>query len=357
MVLTGLKLPMREVIRRYGSERARQLFQCSLDGINLVERIVREEGIQCGFARAGHLLTASKPRHFSALEKEADFLSREFGHRTLVVARRDLPAEIASEAYFGGVVDPVSAGLNPAQYLAGLSRAAAEAGASLHARARVERLEGKPGEFVVHTARGSLRAERVLVATGGYTGGATPRLQRRIVPIGSFIIATAKLPDDLQRALIPRSRMVFDSRHFLNYFRVWDARMVFGGRAAFFPESPGTIRQSAGILRREMVRVFPQLRDVEIEYAWGGTLDFAFDLMPHVGESEGIAYCLGYAGHGVAMATYLGQVTAAGMLDGSLEKHPFASIPFPGAPLGLYNGWPWFLPLVGLSYKLRDLIE
>ena len=151
--------------------------------------------------------------------------------------------------------------------------------------------------------------------------------------------------------------MLFDSRHFLNYFRCWDDRLIFGGRAAFFPETSSTVRQSAEILRRKMTHVFPQLEQVAIEYAWGGTLDFSFDRMTHVGEDDGILYSLGYAGHGVAMATYLGKTLAEAVLAGTLQEHPFASVPLPRAPLGLYGGWPWFLPLVGAYFKVLDWIE
>jgi glycine/D-amino acid oxidase-like deaminating enzyme len=193
------------------------------------------------------------------------------------------------------------------------------------------------------------------VTTGGYTGEATPLLLRRIIPIGSYIIATQPLAENLARELIPHRRMVFDYRHFLNYFRLSkDNRMVFGGRAAFFPETASTIRRSADILRREMVHIYPQLRDVEVEYAWGGTLDFAFDLMPHAGELEGIYYALGFAGHGVALGTHLGTIMADAILDGRVKELPYAAYDFPTAPLGLYNGKPWFLPLIGLWHRILD---
>jgi glycine/D-amino acid oxidase-like deaminating enzyme len=151
--------------------------------------------------------------------------------------------------------------------------------------------------------------------------------------------------------------MIFDYKHYLNYFRLWDHRLIFGGRAAFFPETSGTIRRSADILQREMVNVYPQLKDVRVEYAWGGTLDFAFDMMPHVGEMDGIYYSLGYAGHGVAMATYLGKTVAEAMLKGNIKEHPFAAFDFPSAPLGLYTGFPWFLPLAGAWHKILDWVE
>jgi glycine/D-amino acid oxidase-like deaminating enzyme len=151
--------------------------------------------------------------------------------------------------------------------------------------------------------------------------------------------------------------MIYDSNHYLHYYRLTpDNRMLFGGRAAFFPETTDTIRRSAEILRRGMIEVYPQLRDTKIDYAWGGTLDFCFDTMPHAGQMDGIYYALGYAGHGVAMATYLGTKIAE-QINGGVDDNPYADIPFPGAPLGLYNGHPWFLPFAGAYYKVLDWIS
>jgi glycine/D-amino acid oxidase-like deaminating enzyme len=227
----------------------------------------------------------------------------------------------------------------------------------MHPRTRVKRVQRHNGRFTVETAAGVIEAEKVLVATSGYTGASTPALRRRIIPIGSFIIATERLREDVIHALDPGNRMIFDSMHYLHYFRTWDQRLIFGGRAAFFPEGPSTVRRSAEILRRDMIKIFPRLAEARIEYVWGGTLDFAFDTMVHVGELDGVVYSLGYAGHGVALGTYLGKTVAEAMLDGSLHNHPFSVHPLPDAPLGLYNGWPWFLPFAGLWYRLRDLIE
>jgi glycine/D-amino acid oxidase-like deaminating enzyme len=358
MVLTGLKIPMQTAVRRYGRDLARRLFQCSLASIDTVENICEEESIHCAFARTGHLLAANKPKHYALLAEEADFMAKEFDHAVRLVPRDEQRSEIGSDRYYGALVDEASAGLNPAQYLAGLARAAERAGASFHARARVIRLGRGEKRILVETERGSLTAENVLIATNGYIDSAVPELRRKILPVGSFIIATEPLYHKLARQLSPHNRMIFDFKHFLNYFRLSDDdRMIFGGRAAFFPENKRTVRQSAEILRREMIQVFPQLRDVKVEYAWGGTLGFTFDLMPHVGEMNGIYFALGYGGHGVAMATYLGKTVADAMMEGTIEEHPFASYPFPGAPLGLYNGTPWFLPFVGLWHRFLDVIE
>ncbi|HXD12318.1 MAG TPA: FAD-binding oxidoreductase [Anaerolineales bacterium] len=357
MTLTGLKPSMHTVVKKYGREIARRLFHCSLESVDTVEQIVKEENIDCGFARSGHLLTASKPKHFEGFKQEVDFMAKEFNHAVRLVAQQDLRNEIGTNAYHGALVDDVSGGLNPARYVTGLAKAAEKAGALLCARARVTSLERRGSRFFIHTERGALSADSVFVGTSGYTGNATRKLRKKIIPIGSFIIATERLSDELAHELSPRNRMIFDSMHYLNYFRLWDNRMIFGGRAAFFPENQNTIARSAEILQSEMVEVYPQLKDVNVEYVWGGTLDFAFDMMTHVGEVEGIYYSLGYAGHGVAMATYLGKTVAEALMNGNIKEHPFAQFDFPGAPLGLYNGYPWFLPFAGAWHKILDWVE
>ena len=361
MVLTGLKVGAAELIQRYGRDLAKRLFAASLAAIDTVERLVTEEHIACNFARTGHLELAAKPAHYAGFQKSAEAIAREFGHPARLLAPADLAAEIGSDRYFGGLVDDVSAGVNPARYVAGLARAAERAGAQIFEQARVAQLHRSGAGYRLVTTRGSLEAAQVLIATSGYTGRvmqplARP-LTRRLVPIGSYIIATAPLDPALALSLIPRGRMVFDSKNFLAYYRLTpDNRMLFGGRARFLPESPATVLQSAAILQQAMVTVFPQLAAAEVDYAWGGTLDFAFDLMPHAGRQDGVWYSLGYAGHGVALATYLGTLLGAA-IAGEQRDNPFAELPFPGAPLGLYDGRPWFLPLAGAYYRFLDVIS
>jgi glycine/D-amino acid oxidase-like deaminating enzyme len=357
MVLTGLKVSMGSILKKYGRDLARRLFQCTLDSIDLVEQIINEENIDCGFHRFGHLQVANKPKYYNDFVMQAEFMDREFGHPLKLIPRAELYGEIGTELYHGALLDEVSGGLNPAQFVTGLAHAAEKGGALLHARTRVNNLIRGTNGWELETNRGKLTAGKVLVATSGYTDRAMPELQRKIVPVGSFIITTEKLPEKLAQEISPNNRMIFDHKNYVNYFRLWDNRLIFGGRAAFFPESKDTIHSSAEILRQDMLRVYPQLKEVQVDYVWGGTLDFAFDMMTHVGEMEGLYYSLGYAGHGVSMATYLGKTTAEAMLDNSIKDHPFAAISFPGAPLGLYNGRPWFLPFAGIWHKILDWVK
>jgi glycine/D-amino acid oxidase-like deaminating enzyme len=358
MVLTGLKLDAESVEKKYGRDLTRQLFEDSIASIKTVEQIVDQEQIRCGFARTGHLLLANKPGHVASLQHEAEWLAQHFNVETRIIPRGELHSEIGSDVYPGGLVDELSAGLNPAQYVIGLAGAAERAGAGLYPHARLVKVEKTGAGYKLRTQRGDLLASQVLVTTGGYTGAATPQLRRRIIPIGSYIIATQPLRQNLAHELIPHNRMVFDYKHFLNYFRLSsDNRMIFGGRAAFFPETKSTIRSSADILRKEMTYIFPQLKDIGVEYAWGGTLDFAFDQMPHAGQLDGIFYALGFAGHGVALGTHLGMRLADSILDGKLKELPYTTYGFPTAPLGLYNGKPWFLPLIGLWHRILDWLH
>ncbi|HEX8925306.1 MAG TPA: FAD-dependent oxidoreductase, partial [Terriglobales bacterium] len=173
MVLTGLKVPVQDLVQRYGMEAARRMYGASLTSIDCVEQIVAQESIDCNFARCGYLQVAAKPAHFDRFQRAAEFMAREFNHQRRVVPQADLKTEIGSNRYFGGLVDELSATVNPARYIAGLAKAAQKAGAEIHERVRVAEIaessrEGARG-FVLSTSRGSLFAHNVLVGTSGYT--------------------------------------------------------------------------------------------------------------------------------------------------------------------------------------------
>ena len=358
MVLTGMKLPVPALIKRYGREAVRKMYAASLESIDCVEQIVREENIDCNFSRCGHLEVACKQSHFDGYEESAALIKREFDHDRRIIPKSELHAEIGSDIYFGGMVDETSAGLNPARYVAGLAHSAHRAGACLYDHMRVISVEPstKNGarNFRLQTSRGAIIAREVLLATGAYTTEATPALRKKIIPIGSYIIATEILAANLASQLSPRNRMIYDSKHFLYYYRLTpDNRMLFGGRAAFFPETENTVRQSAEILRRGMLHVYPQLRDAKVEFVWGGTLDFTLDVMPHAGKIDGMYFAAGFAGHGVAAATWFGAKLAA-RICGDPCDIPFDGVKFPAAPLGLRSGHTWALPLAGAWYRLLD---
>jgi glycine/D-amino acid oxidase-like deaminating enzyme len=362
MVLSGLKLAPHELVARFGLDEARRLDAIALAAIDLVERLVSEEQIDCDFVRCGHLALASKPSHYEELAREAALVTKQFGRSVRPIGREKLHEEIGSSVFFGALLDEASASVNPEKLVRGLAQAAQRAGATIHERTAVTQVKRVTGaaapRFTMTADRGEVRARDVIVATGAYTGLESPWLRRRIIPIGSYIIATEPLTEARALEISPRARMMYDSKRFLHYFRLTpDRRMLFGGRASFVPESERAISQSAQILHRDMVALFAQLHDTQVEFAWGGTVDFTSDMLPHVAVDGGIHYAAGYAGHGVAMATYLGSKIADKIAGGATDEDPFMRLPFPGPPLGVHRVIPGLVPAVGAWYRLLDMVS
>ena len=350
IVHAGYKWSARELIERYGPETGKALYQETLDSYQLVKQLIAEEAIDCEFREVGHLELAYAPSHVPELEHARESLAA-VGVTSSVLPRERVHEEIGTDAYYGALVVEGSGLLHPGKYFAGLAAAADAAGADLHEGVRAQSIRRQAdGRFVVETSRGAIQARDVFVATNGYTDGVAPTLRRRIMGIGSFIIASEPLPEDLARELSPKGRSFFDTKNFLYYWHIsQDRRMIFGGRASFLPTS---IDKTARILWKGLLEVHPQLADHRIEYAWGGNVGFTFDRMPHVGRTkDGVAYALGCCGTGVALMTYLGTKVGEWLAGGpapALTKLDFPIVPAP------YEGRPWFLPFVGEWYRLQD---
>ena len=354
-VLASLKLDAQALVDRFGEARAREAFAAALASIAHLETVIAQESIDCEYERTGHVQAAWKPRHFDAFRVERALVARVFGHRVELVSRAEQRSEIGTDAYHGLLVDERSGSINPARYVQGLASASRRRGACIATGTGVTRLERRGARWRVATTRGDVDAADVVLATNGYTGAASPPLRRRLVPIGSYIIATEPLTAIEASAILPRRRVAFDSKHFLYYFRLTcDNRLLFGGRAEFSTPSAASTRRAAAILGRGLARVFPQLAGKSIEYAWGGNVAFTRDQMPRAGKLEGAYFAAGYCGHGIAMATYLGDLIARRLAGESIE-HPLMDDRF--APIPMYRGNAWFLPLVGMYYRVRDLID
>lgn len=352
MVLPGYKADLADLVRRHGLARARTLWQDSLEAIDFVERVIGEEGIACEWRRAGHVTLAARPAHLHDLEAAGRMLARDFGYQTELLGPGEIGREIGSSRYHGGLVDPLAGALQPAAWLAGLARSALGAGAVIAERTGVTAIHRSGDRTRLETGRGPVTARDVIVATNGYTGRLTPYLARRVVPVGSFIVATEPLGEERARGLMPGNRMYSDTKNLLYYFRLSsDWRLIFGGRAAFVPTA---LARSRELLVRGIAEVFPGLERVRIEHAWGGTLGFTLDHLPHAGRQDGVSHGLGYGGHGVALASWLGDRIGRA-IAGSAPWPALADIPFPAIPL--YHGRPWFLPLAGAYYGLKDRLR
>ena len=350
IVHPGYKWGPRQLIRRNGEVLGAALYQDTLDGYETVKRLIAEESIDCDFRECGYFELAYAAEHMVHLEQQRESLAA-IGVESLLVPRERVREEIGTDAYHGGLVVPGSGLIHPGRYFAGLAAAADRAGADLHegVRARAIRRQAD-GRFAVETERGTIGARDVFVATNGYTDGVAPWLRRRIIPIGSYIIATEPLPEDLVHDLSPKGRAFFDTKNYLFYWHVSvDRRMVFGGRASMLPTS---IDRTAAILYRGLLRVHPQLAGRRIDYAWGGNVGFTFDRMPHVGRTnDGVTYAMGCCGTGVALMTHVGTKVGEWLAGG--EPPVLAGLTFPLVPAP-FEGRPWFLPIVGEWYRLMD---
>ena len=335
-------------------DRVPRLLSDASDGFALIDRLIEEEKIDCFWEKPGRFVGAWAKRHFEWQSQRLAVLNASAQSGAYMVPRERQRDEMASDYYLGGMVVERSGKLHPALYYKGLLKACRRRDVTVCAEAAVSRI-GRAGiGWRVETSRGAVSAGDVVIATNGYTGSLTPALQRRVIPIASHIIATEELPDDLAQSLIPKRRTLSDTKRVLCYYRMSPdgTRMVFGGRARF-TQVDATV--SAPILHRYMTDRFPQLRGVKLTHAWTGNVAFTLDALPHMGQRDGLHYCLGCNGSGVAMMTYLGWQTARKIARVANYACSFDTEEFPDHPL--YSGNPWFLPVVGGYYRLRDQLD
>jgi glycine/D-amino acid oxidase-like deaminating enzyme len=349
----SVKLDWSHLADRLGAAQAAALIDGARASFEHLEDLIAREQFDAAYRRDGHFLLACNPAQFRALRRKVGALGERAGSARIVPRERQRE-EIGSDFYHGGVVVDEAGGLHPAKLHRSLCEAARAAGAELHGHAEVQRLERDGSGLALHTARGRIHAEHVLIATNGYTSALTPELRRRIVPVSSYIIATEQLPPELAARLSPRGRMFVDGNRLLSYFRLSPdgRRVLFGGRLHLRNVDE---RTAAKGLYRRMVRVWPELGPYRITHAWKGYLGFTFDRLPHMGVQHGLHFAMGCNGSGVAMAAYLGHQSALKILGRQNRPCPFEQLPFP-THVG-YRQRAWFLPPLGLWYRLLDGLD
>jgi glycine/D-amino acid oxidase-like deaminating enzyme len=354
MATTGMSIGIRDAVDKFGFDKAASLYRTYGEAVDLIEKLIAEEGIDCHFARPGKLILASKPAHVEGFEKTAELLNTRLGVETHVIPKGELRRQIGSDAFHGGMVDTKSAGLHVGKYIRGLGEAAERAGVTIHENAPVQSLSRIASGHELETPRGRIQADQVLLATGAYTRRPFRWHQVRIAPVGSFIIATEPLDASVCDELLPTRRMASDSKNLLNYFRITpDNRLLFGGRARFAMSNQQSDEKSGKLLRDAMVHVFPQLSDTKVDYCWGGQVDMTLDRMVKAGQHDGVYYSMGYAGHGVQMATFMGRQMAEYM-SGVPEANVWRDFEFRRIPG--HFGPPWFLPFAGAYYQFKDRV-
>lgn len=325
----------------------------SLAAYELVGELIEREGINCHFERRGRFVGAYAASHLDGLKKKAEMLNRLLQAGARVISREEQRSEIGSDFYHGGMVIERSGKLHPSLYHKGLLDACARAGVTLCAHTKVTGITGSPGNFTVKTDKGDCRAEHVVVATNAYTGDLSPKLRKRLVPISSQIIATEELPEDVARALIPNGRTISETPRVTSYYRLLpgDRRVMYGGRARFQTVHPD---ESAALLHRMMCERWPQLKGARITHSWSGLVAMTTDALPHMGMEDGIHYCTGCNGSGIATMTYLGHQIARRIIQNGHTDSGYDALAFPPVPVPFYSGKPWFLPFVGQYYRHLD---
>ncbi|HEY9538751.1 MAG TPA: FAD-binding oxidoreductase [Kiloniellaceae bacterium] len=348
----GQRLDPEALIDLVGRERARLLWDLGEEAKGLVKQRIRDHAIDCDL-QPGVIHAGFKPAHAKSLQEEARFLDEDYGYRHIrALSRAELRELVASDIYHGGSYDSDAGHLHPLNYALGLARAARAAGATIHEQSpalEIVRTNGKPG---VRTPKGSVRADYLVLACNGHLGNLEPRIAPAIMPINNFILATAPLGEARARDLIANDAAVADSKYVIDYYRLSaDRRLLFGGGESYLPAYP---RNIAGIVRRCMLRVFPQLQDVAIDYAWGGTLAITMKRLPAFGRLDGdVFYAMGFSGQGVALTTLAGKVIAEAVAGQAERFDVLAEVPTPNFPGGTLLRWPSLV--VGmLYYALRD---
>jgi glycine/D-amino acid oxidase-like deaminating enzyme len=350
-VAPSIKPEFTTLAGRHGPEVARAIRAEGYAALRHVRDFVAAEGIDCDWTQTGRYMAAHSPGEFAWIERMAEARVNAGEPAVQVVPPDRQHEELASGRYFGGVISPLNASVHPAKLHAGLLHVAESAGVALRAGAAVTEIERQASGFRVQTAGGTVTARDVLIATNGYTGTLAPWLRRRVIPIGSYMLATEPLDPQVAASLIPNRRMVVDTRKVVIYLRLSPdgRRLIFGGRAALSETDP---MRSLPRLYEMMLEVFPQLAGTRVSHAWNGFVAYTFDELPHTGTHDGVHYAMGYCGSGISLSHYFGHRAGQRILGLAEGRTPLDNIPFQTRPF--YAGRPWFLKPAMAWYSLKD---
>lgn len=350
--LVGYACGQHTLARQLGAEGARHLWDLSVESLALMEQLIARYGIECDFHRGAMNVAVKERQRIALLEDMEESKSYGYEHLTFL-ERADIEALLATHRYCAGVLDRRSAHLHPLNYTLGLAAAARQHGVVMFESSPA--IEIRPGEpALVITEQGQVKARFVVLCCNAYIGSLAPKLRARIMPVGTYIVATEPLGQARIETLVRENIAVSDVNFVLDYFRrSADHRLLFGGRVSYSGlNSIGT----ATATRLRMLRVFPQLADARVEYAWGGYVDITISRAPDFGRlSPNVYYLQGFSGHGIALSTIAGKVLAEA-ISGQAERFDlFAKIEHRNFP-----GGPWLrtpaLVLATMWYRLKDLL-
>ncbi|MEM5331260.1 FAD-binding oxidoreductase [Paraburkholderia sp. JHI2823] len=306
-VFGGYSLDNADLLSRLGHDRARYLYRLTVDAVELIRARIARYGIDCEIVDRGVVL-ANWFDDPSRLDAIRTLMKRDFGVDWEPVAKDVLRAQLKTSRYHGGLFEPNAFHFHPLKYVLGVANAAEQGGARVYEQSPVRAIERDGAGYVVRTPHGSVSAKDVVFAGGGYARGVAPRIERAILPIATYVIATEPLGARLADA-IDAPYAVYDTRFAFDYYRpLQDTRVLWGGRISVLDRGPEAIVR---LLRRDLARVYPQLADVKIDHAWGGLMSYARHKMPQIGrDAEGVWHAIAFGGHGMAPTTVAGEVLA-----------------------------------------------
>jgi gamma-glutamylputrescine oxidase len=347
-LIPGLRWAMSDIDAEFGRERAKAIFDLAWDGCDAVLNRIKRHGIECDL-KFGHLEAAYRPSHLSDFQREIEFLNNEFGWCTAdIVTANDMGSHINGGNYHGGIYERRGGHFHPLNYVLGLAKAAEAAGVRIYENSAALEIKNA-AKVSVKTAYGHVTALYAINASDAWMHEVSPDIGRFTVPVMNYNIATAPLEyaDDL----LPSDAAVADSRFVLNYFRLSaDKRLIFGGGEKYVQTPPANI---AAFVRRHMTEVFPSLKDVPIDYAWGGAVAVTLNRLPHMGRIGNMFYAHGFSGHGALITTLAGELIVEAMAGTAKRFDVFAGLPHRPFPGGRMLARP--LATLGLMwFALRD---
>lgn len=350
-ICTGFSPGMGKLERALGAEAAKACFEMAEESKRLIRERIKAHGIDCDLAW-GYLLCAPKAGQLRGLAEHQEEFQRYGYESTELLDKAALQQRVATNVYQGALRDWGAGHFHPLNYALGLARALREAGGRIFEHSPVVKIEegAKP---VVRTAKGEVRARFAILGCNAYLDGLVPRIQHRVMPVASYVIATEPLGDARARALVRHDEAVTDANFVVDYFRLTaDRRLLFGGRCSYSGVHPKVLATS---IRPRMLSIFPQLADVRIDYAWGGHIGITHNRLPDAGRlGSNIYYTQGYSGQGVALSGLFGKLIAEAVAGDATRFDVFTRIkhaPFPGGPLRRPA-----LVLGMLYYRIRDLL-
>lgn len=348
---TGHRKDQRALEEKLGRDWAHRLWSLAEDSVATVKGLVAKHNIDCDL-KPGVLQAAWKRGETAWLEEEAAHMASEYGYDQLqFISPSDMHNHVSSGRYHGGLLDKGAAHLHPLNYALGLARAAKNAGVRIFENSRVTKID-HADPATIHTATGKVTANFAILACNGYLQNLEPRIAGRIMPVNNFIIATEPLGETGAKALIPHDVAVQDTKFVIDYYRLSaDGRLLFGGGENYSARFPKDI---AAFVRKPMLRVFPQLADVKIDYAWGGTLAITMPRLPDFGRlAPNVIYAQGFSGQGINIATLAGKLMAEAVAGQAERFDCISELKVPNFPGGTWLRYPGLMAGV-LWYTLQD---